>query len=74
MITDVPMKANSETILQLQEQIKILKRNLHLMCKFGPWDDCSDCPCYDAVSEKYNCTVQSAGLGTPILYKKGKDF
>ena len=74
MITDVPMIANSETILKLQEEIKVLKRNLHLMCKFGPWDDCSDCPCYDLNSDKYNCTVQSAGLGSPTLWKKGKDF
>lgn len=74
MITEYDMTSNTETILRLQNQIKVLKRNLHLMCKFGPWDDCSDCPCYDLTSDEYNCTIQSAGFGSPTLWKKGKDF
>ena len=56
MITEYNMKDNAETILRLQEQIKVLKRNLH------------------TVSKEYNCTIQSAGLGSPTLWKKGKDF
>mgnify|MGYP003301566180 CR=1 FL=1 len=65
---------DAEKILELQEQIKTLKRSVKLMCTFGTWDDCSDCPCYDLISDKYNCNVQSAGLGSPTLWKKGKDF
>lgn len=68
------MVSNNETIMKLQEEIKVLKRNLHLMCKFGSWDDCGDCPCADLKHTDYCCQIQSAGLGSPTLWKKGKDF
>lgn len=65
---------DTEKIHELQEQIKVLKRSLHLMCKFGSWDDCGDCPCSDLTNTNYCCQLQSAGLGSPTLWKKGKDF
>lgn len=65
---------DAEKIRELQEQIKVLKRSIHLMCKFGSWDDCGDCPCYDPNNANYCCQLQSAGLGSPTLYRKGKDF